>query len=295
MKSPKPWQGSSGRALLVIGACIVVAVLTGVGLTVLVFDTTRAAGVRGLRLADISQIAGFIGLIAALGLARKAGFSWPRWRPADLGMFWCVLRAGALGGVLCVLLSEVVSLMHGAPRTSAGSASPSSPGFEYPWLAVVSDAALVLGTPVVEEILFRGMLLETLLRSTARKMSVAISTLVFALPHMTPSGIAAGISIGLTTGYYYVSYRSLAPCVAVHVAWNLISLMEPELTRRYPELMHEHMTVIVGFTLSALLAGIAEARWAPKAGELRYTEPQDAVTTIQREVSERDSQEHPRE
>jgi len=55
------------------------------------------------------------------------------------------------------------------------------------------------------------------------------------------------------------------------------------------------MTVIVGFALSALLAGIAEARWVPKAGDIRYTEPQDAVTTIQREVPERDSQEHPGE
>lgn len=81
---------------------------------------------------------------------------------------------------------------------------------------------------LIEEVLFRLLLLRLLERSFGTAWALAISSLVFGLAHLgnagaTPLvGIMLGIELGLLFGAAYVLTRRLWLCAAVHLSWNFV-------------------------------------------------------------------------
>jgi membrane protease YdiL (CAAX protease family) len=79
--------------------------------------------------------------------------------------------------------------------------------------------------PVLEEVLFRGIILEGFLTRYRPFPSIVLSALLFGLFHMNPWQFIPGFLIGLLLGYIYLKTRSLIPVILVHMVNNSFSYL----------------------------------------------------------------------
>ena len=83
--------------------------------------------------------------------------------------------------------------------------------------AVVATCVLA---PVLEEMLFRGVLLRSFLGKHPRWAAISASALLFGFAHLNVYQFALAFWLGLFLGWLYERSRSLIPCIALHAALN---------------------------------------------------------------------------
>lgn len=100
-----------------------------------------------------------------------------------------------------------------------------------PWLtALLRDVTLGSGLiglvfvaavgPLVEELLFRGVILGGLHSHYQARWAIGTSAVLFGLVHLNPWQFVPAFGMGLATGWLFVRTRSLWPCVAFHGIYN---------------------------------------------------------------------------
>jgi uncharacterized protein len=80
-------------------------------------------------------------------------------------------------------------------------------------------AACVLA-PVLEEMLFRGIVLRGFLQRYARRQAILGSAVLFGAAHLNLYQFVVGLVMGVLLGWLYERTRSLIPCIALHGAYN---------------------------------------------------------------------------
>jgi len=91
------------------------------------------------------------------------------------------------------------------------------------WLFIVFDVVLGLtAITVLEEILYRAMLIGKLTEWLDLKWSIVVAALIFAV--FAPN-VIAGFLLGLALGLIYVNSRSLLVVILCHAFYNLIMLI----------------------------------------------------------------------
>lgn len=84
-------------------------------------------------------------------------------------------------------------------------------------------AAIVLVcvlAPVMEEMLFRGLILRGFLARYPRWPAIVASAVLFGASHLNLYQFFAALLLGLLLGWLYERSRSLIPCIALHAAYN---------------------------------------------------------------------------
>ncbi|RAK70720.1 hypothetical protein DLM85_01910 [Hymenobacter edaphi] len=123
---------------------------------------------------------------------------------------------------------------------------------------------ICVAAPVLEELLFRGVLLPGLLRNYGPARAILQSGLVFGVFHLNPAqALSAGL-LGLLLGWVYWRTDSLLACMWLHflnnaAAWTLEQLPA---FRRYDsvaDLLPRGGALV--FTLAALLGLLALGIW----------------------------------
>jgi membrane protease YdiL (CAAX protease family) len=74
--------------------------------------------------------------------------------------------------------------------------------------------------PVVEEMLFRGVILRGFLQRYTRGQAIWGSALLFGLAHLNIYQFVGALLLGALSGWLYDRARSLVPCIALHAAYN---------------------------------------------------------------------------
>ncbi len=82
---------------------------------------------------------------------------------------------------------------------------------------------IVFLAPLLEELLFRGIILKGFLNHMSPRSSIFWSALLFGLVHMIPAQAASAFVAGLLIGWLYYRTRSLWACIFVHFMNNLLS------------------------------------------------------------------------
>jgi membrane protease YdiL (CAAX protease family) len=85
---------------------------------------------------------------------------------------------------------------------------------------VISVLFACVGAPVLEEMLFRGVMLRGFLRRYTRNFSILWSAALFAIAHLNLYQVATALALGIVAGWLYERCRSLWPCVLLHAAYN---------------------------------------------------------------------------
>ncbi len=104
-----------------------------------------------------------------------------------------------------------------------------------PLAALQLVASAVVVAPLLEEVLFRGLLLTGLLRGLDSPwLAVALSAALFGMVHLPqPQVVLPLATLGLLLGYLRARHGSLALCVLVHALFNartmVLALLFPEL------------------------------------------------------------------
>lgn len=80
---------------------------------------------------------------------------------------------------------------------------------------------MVIAAPILEELIFRGTILDGLLKVYSPVKSILVSSFLFGLVHLNPWQFVTGIVIGIFSGWVYFKTRNLLPSIIIHAAANL--------------------------------------------------------------------------
>lgn len=81
----------------------------------------------------------------------------------------------------------------------------------------------VLAAPVLEEVLFRGIILDGLLKNYSPTKAILLSGVMFGYAHIIPTQAVNAMFIGFALGWVYYRSRSLYLCMFLHFVNNAIS------------------------------------------------------------------------
>jgi membrane protease YdiL (CAAX protease family) len=84
--------------------------------------------------------------------------------------------------------------------------------------------AIAIAAPVVEELLFRGLLQNALAKYVPVWGAILLSSFLFALVHVQPYAIPALMSLSIAFGYLYHRTGSLRTNIILHMANNVLAL-----------------------------------------------------------------------
>ena len=159
---------------------------------------------------------------AVTSIAIGALFIWKRYAdvsPAYLRsrqwgvFFWCALAA--VGTI--IPSAALQELMPALPDYLSGTFKAIM-GHNFGYLT------LCLLAPLVEEVVFRGAILRTLLRAFGSHWAaITVSALLFAVVHLNPAQMPHAFLMGLLLGWMYYRTGSILPGVVLHWVNNTVA------------------------------------------------------------------------
>jgi membrane protease YdiL (CAAX protease family) len=221
---PPSWSGRAGAVVLIRGGALGAVLMTAVYLV-----PVDGPGREVLRV--VVATAGNLAFVPVILMARRRLL-----KPAGLGVrvgFGLVPSRRGVGPLLTVLLvlltlgqagEWALGLVGRALDLSSHWTEWFEPGLAWGSPAVVAITVLdvVVLTPVLEELLFRGLLFATLRRGLGAPSAALASAAVFALAHgYGVLGFASVFWSALLWAWAYERTGSLLPCIAAHAADNL--------------------------------------------------------------------------
>lgn len=134
-------------------------------------------------------------------------------KPVRLKIAICTVISG-LGILFCIVfpLSDLIPMPDFLNDFDIGVG----------WL---SFCLMVFIAPIVEEIMYRGVILDCLLFRYTPVVSILISSIIFGLAHLNPWQFIAGLIVGSMSGYLYIKYRNLTLNIILHSSINLIGYL----------------------------------------------------------------------
>lgn len=131
---------------------------------------------------------------------------------------WSEFGAGVLIGTALFLATLAILAAFGSYRLTGSGV----------WTSMLKPLAEMIMVAVIEELLFRGILLRILERPLGTWGALAITSILFALGHLPNDGITA-LAVGTTAvaglmlGAAYLATRRLWLTIGLHFAWNFVS------------------------------------------------------------------------
>lgn len=148
-------------------------------------------------------------VVIRAGVDLRVMLRWPR-----LGAYWFVV-AGMLVvqfvfSLASIMLTTLVAPGLGEALEGVGQGN-----------VILAVVGLVVLPPLVEEVLFRGVLIERYTVKWRVGVAVVVSAIFFAILHADPLGAGA---FGVITGLLYLRTGSLWPGIIIHAVNNMVAL-----------------------------------------------------------------------
>jgi len=204
------------QALLLIALLVVIEVLV----YLVVYETDLLAGIEVGDVAGFVTVVGngilFIGLMAYKRIGYRALF-----HPAKHS----VAATMAVVTAPILLLVPGIAVVSGWLDALVQWAFPMSDEDVELFDALLGPGVLSIlfacvAAPVLEEMLFRGVMLRAFLRQYTPRFSIVWSAALFGIAHLNVYQLATAFVAGLVTGWLYERCRSLWPCILLHAAYN---------------------------------------------------------------------------
>ena len=93
---------------------------------------------------------------------------------------------------------------------------------EYDLILVLSFVSMVIAAPVVEEILFRGYILDAIRKIHGDTVAILGSAGLFGLIHLEPYVVGMASIGGVIYGWVRIKTGSLWPSIVSHMVWNFL-------------------------------------------------------------------------
>lgn len=149
-------------------------------------------------------------------------------------------------------LSETVPLLSELMDNYMELAGAFSPNVGYFWLIL----GISIMAPVVEELLFRGIIQGELRKAMPDWLAIIIQAIVFALFHMEPIQSSYVLLPGLLLGLAYYWSRSIWVPIIMHITFNFIGSVLPALIGDNEALSQGLLWTEVAFILLGIAAAV---------------------------------------
>lgn len=243
--TPRTASDALAWLLLALGGFAAGQVLAMVLLAVVAFATGHGSGYTALASRAtppawvvVSELVGlWIGFVGAVVLASRLRGTGRIRRDMRLGLRpWDLVLGPAVGlaGQLLLLPAIYLPFEHLVPGLQRQLSAPArhlTGGFPGDQLIIIG-ALTTLVVPVVEELLFRGVVLHALLRllrgagRTLGPVLAVIGTgLVFGAAHMELLQLPGLALFGMVLAAMAVRLRRLGPCMLAHATFNLVAVL----------------------------------------------------------------------
>ncbi len=138
------------------------------------------------------------------------------YRELDRGRLLCLAGIG-LG--LALFFSALVTVVP-LPEALIGDYLESSGSWAQGTDQVLALLSTILLAPVAEEIIFRGYMLNRLLGWFGQRESILISSVIFALCHVSPLWILYAFAMGAALAWISMKEDNIAYSMALHIGFN---------------------------------------------------------------------------
>jgi len=221
MTSGDPQEARASTLALLAAGALVAAILLSTSFT----GVTRTTVIEPHALLVLSYLVFWVPFLVAVLLGRKRGTWRLDFRPIDL--LWGI-GVGLLARAVATLVEIGVYGHPGALYLAPFSSST----VDLVFFAVFSIGAPLLASPLIEELFFRGVVLDAI-RGTSRSTAATViavggSAVLFALFHAiaaqsAPGMLSAGLStllFGVLVGTLAVATGRLGGAVIAHIVFN---------------------------------------------------------------------------
>ena len=167
---------------------------------------------RGERIAVIYPVSMLVSLLSIYLYVRLRGGRWRVARFSASGFNPNIILSGIVWIVAAqIVLEPIMALLPSVDNAGVGRGL---------WACVTA----MVFAPVCEEVLCRGIVLETLRRRWGKAVAVAVSALFFGIVHIEPATALAGVVVGTIFGLIYLRTSSLFSTIILHSINNSIAL-----------------------------------------------------------------------
>ncbi len=90
---------------------------------------------------------------------------------------------------------------------------------------VFAFLTLSVAAPILEELIFRGIILDGLLKRYSPARAIFISSLLFGIVHLNPWQFITAMGLGVFMGWIYHKTHNLTLCVIIHFVNNLVATL----------------------------------------------------------------------
>jgi membrane protease YdiL (CAAX protease family) len=167
------------------------------------------------------------GAIAVLYWAIRSYRPLPKdWFRLDFKGAWILWGAGGYLAALPLMLT--VSVVNQQIWQGQGGSNPLLQTVleaQDPVALMVFFITAAIAAPLFEEFLFRGFLLPSLTRYMPVWGAIVLSSLVFAIAHLSLSEVLPLTVLGMILGLVYTRSRNLLAPMLLHSAWNSITML----------------------------------------------------------------------
>lgn len=199
---------------------IVTTVLGSIGLGVvvlvasLVFDDADTDVARRLAIGMALTLALYAVVSLLVGRNLASAVIRPRLVEGPVGRAIAIGLACGVGAAIVV--GGLVSLLSGEFTSDQDMVAVASERLWVPTIAIVFVA--VVAAPVIEEVLFRGLLVESF-RSRGRTSAILLGAVAFSFWHLNPAALRYYVVMGFLLGFLYWRF-GLAGSISAHLAFN---------------------------------------------------------------------------
>ena len=144
-----------------------------------------------------------------------------RFKPVDLGIGAVLFFVGiALATVLALGMEWLFGTFPTAALTDMIEDTDGAPAGINGWIVLLAVVAGIV-VPVLEEIVYRGLLWSALEKRGMREQAVLVVTsLIFAAIHLEPARFPILFVLGIALGYGRIRTGRIGSCVAAHIYLN---------------------------------------------------------------------------
>lgn len=173
-------------------------------------NATVLTGVSGLL--TIAVILVFYFVLSRIRQKKLSEALWLRPLPAP-----ALLSCASLAPALYLVTTVALALL---PKAWMDSYSEASAGLDSG--GILGAIAIVVVAPVVEEFIFRGLIMTRLSRAMPGWLAVVLSAAIFGLCHMHPVWFGYAFVLGAIFGLIDLRTGSILPSILGHFAFNAI-------------------------------------------------------------------------
>lgn len=222
-----PW---SYKDVLIV-LLIVIGLIIGLNLTLLYFgvdEILRSMQMKELVIAGVFLAQSIILLVPVAILAIKKERKW-KWQSFGFNRlkffehFGMAVQGYVIYLGIVVLVTSLI-VFGGLKIPGYQIPEPILPIFGSTNIAYAIAAVIIIGlAPLLEEVFFRGFVLQGLVNKMGRAAGAIATALLFAVLHLQFSNFIPIFILGLILSFLFIRAKSIWPCIWFHIINNIIA------------------------------------------------------------------------